>query len=82
MPENTPLPEPRFPVEVVPAELGADDIDIETLAEKLTGKRSPELHSLDEAFPPRLTTPDAGIDAEWREILAQLEAFISPRFRG
>ena len=80
VPENTPLPEPRFPVEVTPAELGANDIDIETLAEKLTGKRSPELHSLDEAFPPRLTPTDAGIDAEWREILAQLEAFVSPRF--
>ena len=81
VPEGAPLPEPRFPVEVVPAELGENDIDIETLAENLTGRKSPELASLDEAFPPRLTPEDAVTDPEWKEKLAQLEAFVSPRFR-
>ena len=81
VPEGTPLPEPRFPVEVVPAELGENDIDIETLAENLTGRKSPELASLDEAFPPHLTPEDAVTDPEWKEKLAQLEAFVSPRFR-
>ena len=80
VPEGMPLPEPRFPVETVPAELGAGEIGIEELAKNLTGKVSPELHSLDEAFPPRLVPPDAGLDADWRELLAQLESFISPRF--
>ena len=80
VPEGTPLPEPRFPTAVVPAELGEDDIDIETLAEQLTGKPSPELHSLAEAFPPRLVPAEAVVDDDWRELLAQLESFISPRF--
>ena len=80
VPEGTPLPEPEFPAEVVPAELGATDIDIETLAEKLTGRPSPELGALSEAFPPRLVPAEAELDLEWRDLLAQLESFISPRF--
>jgi len=80
VPEGTALVEPVYPTETTPAPLQAGEIDIETLAERLTGRKSAELHSLDEAFPPRLTPPDAVPDAEWREILAQQESFISPRF--
>ena len=81
VPEGTPLPEPVYPVEVVPTPLGTSDIDIERLAKQLTGRISPDWHTLDEAFPPHLVPPDAGLDADWRELLAQLESFISPRFR-
>ena len=79
VPEGTPLPEPVLPVEVVPTELGADDIDVETLAERLTGRPSPELGTLAEAFPPRLVPAEAELDPEWCDLLAQLESFISPR---
>ena len=80
VPEGTLLPEAVYSTEVVPAALGEGDIDIERLAEKLTGKKSPERHSLTEAFPPQLVPADAEMDDEWRELLAQMESFISPRF--
>ena len=79
VPEGTSLPEPVFPVETTPTGLVAGEIDIETLAERLTGRKSPELHLLDEAFPPHLTPLDDVPEPEWRELLAQLESFISPR---
>ena len=80
VPEGTALPEAVYTAKVVPSELGEGDIDIEQLAEKLTGKKSPELHSIAEAFPPSLVPTDAGVDDDWRELLAQMESFISPRF--
>lgn len=80
VPEGTVLPETVHPAQVVPSVLGENDIDIERLAEKLTGKKSPEWHSTAEAFPPQLVPADAGMDDDWRELLAQMESFISPRF--
>lgn len=81
VPEGTPLPEPVFPTEVEPGELADGAIDMETLAEHLTGKKSPEWSSLTQAFPPELVPAEAKIEDDWREILAQMESFISPRFQ-
>ena len=81
VPEGTPLPKPDFPVAATPAELAAGDIDIETLAERLTGRKNPGWHSLAEAFPSRQIPAGVEVEPEWRELLAQLESFLSPRFR-
>ena len=81
VPEGTPLPEPDYPIAATPAPLAAGDIDIETLAERLTGRKNPGWHSLAEAFPSRQIPAGVELEPEWRELLAQLESFLSPRFR-
>lgn len=80
-PEGTPLPEPVYSDVVSPLPLGDADIDIDVLAERLTGKKSPELHSRFETFPPRLVPADVKCDEVWKELFAQMESFLSPRFR-
>ena len=81
VPEGTPLPEPVFPTAVEPVALTDGAIDIDALAEHLTGKKSPELASLAQTFPPQLVPADAEVEEDWRELLAQMESFISPRCR-
>ena len=78
-PPDTPLPETAFPEAVEPLPL--DGIDIETLAERLTGKPRPHWTSTAEAFPPPLAPEDGDVDADWKDRLAQLASFVSPRFR-
>ena len=81
VPEGTPLPETDFPIAATPAPLAPGDIDIETLAERLTGRKNPGWSTLADAFPSRQIPEGVELAPEWREILAQLESFLSPRYR-
>lgn len=86
-PKRRHLPELRLPGETslsaaVPCvERPPTVVEPLALAEKLTGKRSPELTSLAQTFPPELVPADAEIEEDWRELLAQMESFVSPRCR-
>ena len=81
VPEGTPLPETDFPIAATPAPLAPGDIDIETLAERLTGRKNPGWSTLADAFPSRQIPAGTEVAPEWREVLAQLESFLSPRCR-
>ena len=82
VPAGTPLPELLFSTDVALAELGPDDLDIEGVAAEITGKKNPNCRSLEDAFPPQLVPASAEMEGSWRELLAQQESFLSPRFRG
>lgn len=80
VPEGTALPDPAYPAEAAVTPLSDGDIDIGQLARQLTGKVSPDWHSLAETFPPCLVPANVDLEEVWGELLAQMESFISPRF--
>ena len=57
-------------------ELRPGEIDIDGLAERLTGVPRKILRSVAEAFPPMLAPADAPLSVEARDVIAQMESFI------
>jgi len=78
VPEQTGMTAPAlFPTTCeIETELRPGEIDIDELAERLTGVKRKGYRRVADAFPPTLIPADAAISDEARDILAQMESFI------